>query len=172
MIERGGRTWSVLDAGTGRLLGNVGVPRVAPADGVAEVGYWVAPWARRQRVAARAAVAATKWAFAHGSGRVELMTDVRNTPSQRVAIAAGFVRESVRTSAGTDRDGSRTDLICWRRLPGDPDGPSKRLLPDLRPRVSPTESSSSVRPFPATLRVCWSVSGTRRPSAGCSSRVS
>jgi RimJ/RimL family protein N-acetyltransferase len=130
LADKGGRTWSVLDAGTERLLGNVGLPRVEKTSGVAEVGYWVAPWARGQRVATRAAKAATRWAFEHGMGRVELMTDPANVRSQRVAIAAGFVRESVRVGADILRDGTRGDLICWRRLAGDPEGPSVRAFPD------------------------------------------
>lgn len=129
--QRGGRTWSVVDAGTGRLLGNVGLPRVALADGVAEVGYWVAPWARRQRVASRAAAAAASYAFGQGMGRVELMTDCLNTASQRTAIAAGFTYEATRVSAARRRDGSRGDLFAWRRLPDDPAGPSPRTFPDL-----------------------------------------
>ncbi|WP_163508866.1 GNAT family N-acetyltransferase [Fodinicola acaciae] len=129
--QRGGRTWSVLDAATGRLLGNVGLPRWEAMNGVAEVGYWVAPWARRQRVASRAAAAAARYAFEQGAGRVELLTDCLNTASQRTAIAAGFTYEATQVSGGRRRDGSRGDMFVWRRLPDDPAGPSPRTFPDL-----------------------------------------
>jgi len=43
---------------------------VSEQDAKAEVGYWVAPWARGRGVAAAAVEAATGWAFEHGIARM------------------------------------------------------------------------------------------------------
>jgi RimJ/RimL family protein N-acetyltransferase len=60
-----------------------------------------------------------------------LHTDPANGASQRVALAAGFVREGVARGAGLRRTGERYDHIVWGRLATDPDGPTPRRLPDL-----------------------------------------
>ena len=78
--------------------------RLVPVRQQAEIGYWVAPWARRRGVATAAVRAMSGWAFANaGVVRLELLTDWANVGSQRVALAAGFQREGVRRSAASDR---------------------------------------------------------------------
>jgi RimJ/RimL family protein N-acetyltransferase len=97
-------------------------------------------------VATAAARTLTGLAFSHGVDRLSLRTEWENTSSQRVAIAAGFVRECVQRAGGLDRSGDRHDLIVWTRLRTDPDGPSHRLLPDLpthRERGDGTGSNST-----------------------------
>ncbi|HEX8632193.1 MAG TPA: GNAT family protein, partial [Catenuloplanes sp.] len=116
---------------TDRLLGGIGLDRVAPARQQAEVGYWVAPWARRRGVATAAVRTLSSWAFAGELRRLELVTDWENTASQRVALAAGFHREGVRRGAAPARDGGRGDFVAFARLADDPPGPTPRLLPDL-----------------------------------------
>jgi RimJ/RimL family protein N-acetyltransferase len=125
----GGAEFAIADPRTDRLLGCVGIRRKGGQ--TAEIGYWVAPWARRRGAATDAARAATAWAFKQGYARLELRTDLTNGASQRVAIAAGFNREGVQRGAGARRDGTRDDLVLWARLADDPPGPSPRLLPDL-----------------------------------------
>jgi RimJ/RimL family protein N-acetyltransferase len=125
----GGAEFAIADPLTDRLLGSVGVyPR---SRGVAEVGYWVAPWGRHRGTAANAARGVSAWAFKHGYARLEIRTEPTNGPSQRVAIAAGYAREGVQRGGGLDGNGNRCDLIIWARLAGDPPGPTPRLLPDL-----------------------------------------
>jgi RimJ/RimL family protein N-acetyltransferase len=114
----------------GGLVGTVGFPRHDLDNDLVEVGYWVAAWARGRGIATAATRAATAWAFDHGAGRVELMTERENRRSQRVALAAGFTYEGVRRGAARARDGSRHDLVAWARVPADPDGPAPRKLPD------------------------------------------
>jgi len=121
----------VADAGTGRVVGGCRLYHLSALDRSGEVGYWVAPWARGQRVATRAATALTGWAFQHGLGRLEVLTRPDNPASQRVAIAAGYRWEGRRRGAGYGPDGQRDDLTVWARLAGDPPGPSPRTLPDL-----------------------------------------
>jgi RimJ/RimL family protein N-acetyltransferase len=140
----GGAEFAIADPAGDRLLGCVGVhPR---GYGVAELGYWVAPWGRGRGVATDAARAASAWAFKQGYARLELRTDLANGPSQRVAIAAGYSREGVQRGAGVRPDGSRDDLIVWARLAGDPPGPAPCLLPDL-PGGELSDGTVTLRPI-------------------------
>lgn len=125
----GGAGYAIADPRTDRLLGAVGISRVA--HGAGEIGYWVAPWARRRGAATAATRMLAVHAFGRGIARLELHTEPENPTSQRVAIAAGFSREGLLRGGGLSRDGSRHDLIVWARLAGDPDRPGTRLLPDL-----------------------------------------
>ena len=111
--------FAVLDATTGRLLGSVGLMDIA--DGSAEIGYWTAPAARGQGVAAVAVDAACRWAF--GSlpvDRIELCHAVENTASARVAEKAGFVLEGRLRRSYRYGDGLKHDELLWSRLAGDP----------------------------------------------------
>ncbi|WP_216592667.1 GNAT family N-acetyltransferase [Verrucosispora sioxanthis] len=111
----GGAAYAVADPTTDRLLGTVGLSNPVPQRGQAEIGYWVAPWARGRGVTTAATRALSEHAFAGGTARLELLTRPENAISQRVALAVGFRPEGVRRSA----------------LAGDPPGPSERPLPDL-----------------------------------------
>ncbi|MGW0507470.1 GNAT family N-acetyltransferase [Micromonospora sp. NPDC003241] len=127
----GGSAYAIADPGSDRLLGAVGLSNPVPLRGQAEIGYWVAPWARGRGVATAATRALAQRAFATGTARLELLTHVENTASQRVALAAGFQPEGIRRSSGPVRGGGRRDLTVWVRLADDPPGPSPRPLPDL-----------------------------------------
>jgi RimJ/RimL family protein N-acetyltransferase len=141
----GGAAYAIADAATDRLLGGVSLNRIVPERSQGEIGYWVARWARRRGVATAAARALSAWAFERGFGRLELLTDLANAPSQRVALAAGYQREGVRRSGGQGITG-RYDLVVWSRLASDPPGPSPRLLPDL-PGGQLTDGVVTLRPL-------------------------
>ncbi len=83
-------TWAIRDAAEGRLLGMIGLHGVA--DGSAEIGYWVAPWARRKGHLQRAIALVLDHAFGDGLGllRVSWLAYVGNWPSRRAAWRAGF----------------------------------------------------------------------------------
>src|SRR4051812_29349781 len=83
-----GRGLPVAIEADGELVGSGGAHFVPGRLGP-EIGYWIAPWARRKGYAAEAAKALAGWAFTHGAARVHLYTDVRNEASQRVAERAG-----------------------------------------------------------------------------------
>jgi RimJ/RimL family protein N-acetyltransferase len=62
----------------------------------AEIGYWVAPWARRNGSASRAAALLAPWAIKNLTfARIACDVDVDNVASQRVAERAGFTRDGV-----------------------------------------------------------------------------
>jgi RimJ/RimL family protein N-acetyltransferase len=107
----------VVEAG-GEVVG-AGGAHLVPGRLGPEIGYWIAPWARRQGYAAELAAGLAEWALAHGAPRVHLYTDVRNTPSQAVARRAGFTEEGVVRSCLAYRDGTRGDAVLFGRLPGD-----------------------------------------------------
>jgi RimJ/RimL family protein N-acetyltransferase len=142
----GGAAYAIADPATDRLIGGAGLGLVVAERGQAEIGYWVAPWARGRGAATAAARALTGWAFEHGFDRLELLTDLANTPSQRVALAAGFRHEGVRRGGGRTRSGERNDLFVWARLADDPPGPAPRLLPDL-PGGTLTDGVVTLRPL-------------------------
>jgi len=128
-LAAGGAAYAIADPATDRVLGGAGFGRKHA--GAAEMGYWVAPWARRGGAATAAARMLAAHAFSEGLERLTLRTDPANAASQRVAIAAGFTREGVERGGGRDRDGGRYDQIVWARLDTDADEPTRRLLPDL-----------------------------------------
>ena len=72
-----------------RLVGTVGLMGIA--DGVAELGYWIAAAARGRGVTARGVALVRDWAAAElGLAELEILAHRDNVPSQRVAEKAGF----------------------------------------------------------------------------------
>ena len=81
----------VLDAATAELVGACGLLEVS--DHRAEIGYWVKREARGRGVATRAVRLVTEWGLVEvGLSLIELLADVRNLASQRVAEKAGYTR--------------------------------------------------------------------------------
>lgn len=117
-LAPGGREVAATDAGTGDLLGAVGL---SLRGGIGQIGYWTAPWARGRGVAVRATRLHTTWGLeVLGLPRVGLLADVDNAVSQRVAERAGFAREAVLHSHQPEPRGrDRRDMVLWRVLAGD-----------------------------------------------------
>ncbi|MFE2418057.1 GNAT family N-acetyltransferase [Streptomyces hokutonensis] len=100
-------------AGSGQeqLVGNMVLKEVTPGKPAAEVGYWTAAHARGMGVAPRALNAVSDWAFdalaADGLERLELLHQVDNLASCRVAEKGGYEFDSVRPAVppGFPRDG-------------------------------------------------------------------
>ena len=102
----------------GDLVGTAGA-NLRPGRLGPEIGYSIAPWARRRGYAAEAARALADWALGLGAPRVHLYTDVGNTASQAVARRAGFTQEGVVRSCLPYRDGTRGDAVLFGRLAGE-----------------------------------------------------
>jgi RimJ/RimL family protein N-acetyltransferase len=90
-------------ADRGQLVGNVILKEVVSGKGAAEVGYWTAAHARGRGVAPRALDALTGWAFdtfgPGGLGRLELLHQVDNLASCRVAEKSRYAFDSVLPAA-------------------------------------------------------------------------
>jgi RimJ/RimL family protein N-acetyltransferase len=143
-FERGGGNFAIADPATDQLIGGIGVTHEQNGNG--EIGYWVAPWARGRGTASAATRALTDYAFASGFERLQLRTEWENTPSQRVALAAGYAREGIQRGTSLSRTGERHDLIVWVRMAGDPPGPVHRVLSDL-PGGRLTDGTVTLRPL-------------------------
>lgn len=102
----------------GRMSGAIGLERADWQAGRVEIGYWIAPWARRRGYAVEAVLAMVRYAFGKGLHRVELLAAPGNLASQRVAERAGFTREAVLREAGVTPAG-RTDMIMYGLVEGD-----------------------------------------------------
>ena len=113
-------SWAVVD-GAGGVLASVSLHSIDPVQSDAEIGYWTAPAARGQGVAAVAVDAACRWAFATlPVDRIELCHAVENTASGRVAEKAGFTLEGRLRRSYRYGDGVKHDELLWARLADDP----------------------------------------------------
>lgn len=111
--------WAITDRASGRLLGSAGLNRTDWRGRVSEVGYWVAPWARRRGIAVAATRAVAGWLLGTcGFERLELRAATGNLASQAVAERVGFVREGVLRNAGQVHEG-RVDLVSYSLVPAD-----------------------------------------------------
>lgn len=117
--EGSGLHLAAVDAGTSKFCGAVGMSEINWRHRVGQIGYWVAPEARRRGVATGALRLLSRWALnVLGLARVEVRVDVENESSQRVAEAAGFVREGVLRSRAESK-GRRWDEVMFSLLPVD-----------------------------------------------------
>jgi ribosomal-protein-serine acetyltransferase len=101
-----------------RCSGAIGLNRAAWATGRVEIGYWIAPWARRRGYAVEATRAVAQYAFDSKLHRVELLAATGNILSQRVAERAGFTREGVLREVLVV-PGGRADAVLFSLLKGD-----------------------------------------------------
>jgi RimJ/RimL family protein N-acetyltransferase len=113
-------SWAVADDAD-RLIGAVSLHKVDLDQGDAEIGYWIAPWARGRGHATGAVTAATRFAFDRmGLHRVYLYHAVENPGSCGVARAAGFLHEGTLRASFRYADGVHHDEHLHARLSSDP----------------------------------------------------
>lgn len=102
------------------LLGIAVAPAINPTARETELGYLVAPWARRRGVATAALTWLTAWAFEEcGMLRAYLRINVGNAGSVAVARRCGYTYEGTLRSTWL-KDEQRVDTEVWSRLPSDP----------------------------------------------------
>ncbi|MEU7869590.1 GNAT family N-acetyltransferase [Dactylosporangium sp. NPDC049140] len=110
----------VFDARTGDLLGSSGLVALDRAGGAAEVGTWVAPWARGRRVAERAGRAVAHWAFeVLRLRRLTWRAEVGNHASRLTAERIGFTFDGVVRAGLPVRGGGFADGWQGVLLPGE-----------------------------------------------------
>ena len=82
---------AVVENGTGALVGDIGFGFHKERDGVAEIGFTIAPVAQGHGLGAEAVMCALEWLFATGKVDViEAITDARNAPSIRLLERVGM----------------------------------------------------------------------------------
>ena len=94
---------------------------IQEVDGVEEpeIGYLILQPFWRQGLAAEAALATRSWAFGTlGLHRLEILAEVPNLASQRVAEKSGATREGVLRSRLNNR-GIARDAVMFSLVPGD-----------------------------------------------------
>jgi RimJ/RimL family protein N-acetyltransferase len=103
-------TFSILDATTGRLLGNVSLHHVDRARAAADIGYRVTRQARGHGVATAAVRAVSGWAIAAlGIERIQLFHAVVNVASCRIAEKSQYALEATLPDTFVGSDGLRYD---------------------------------------------------------------
>jgi RimJ/RimL family protein N-acetyltransferase len=111
---------AIWEAGAERLSGQTMLFDVDWDNRSAELGFWIAPWARGRGLSVPALRLTLRFAFDHvGMGRVVGLTGVENVLAQRAMERAGLEREGVlrgfeRTPTG------RMDQVCFACLCDDP----------------------------------------------------
>jgi RimJ/RimL family protein N-acetyltransferase len=87
---------AIIDKASGRAAGMASYLRIAPANGVIEIGHiWFAPAIQRTRQATEAIFLLMREAFALGYRRLEWKCDSLNAPSRRAAARFGFIFEGI-----------------------------------------------------------------------------
>jgi RimJ/RimL family protein N-acetyltransferase len=87
---------AIIDKASGRASGMASFLRIAPADGVIEIGHiWLAPAIQRTRQATEAIFLLMREAFELGYRRLEWKCNALNAPSRRAALRFGFTFEGI-----------------------------------------------------------------------------
>ena len=110
-----GVAFAIMDATARDVVGMCGVDDWSTED-VAQIGYWLAPRARRRGYATRAVILLTRWLFDLGAARVFLTIVAGNETSIAVARRAGFLHEGTMRSHGVWQD-QRCDVMWFAALP-------------------------------------------------------
>jgi RimJ/RimL family protein N-acetyltransferase len=89
--------YAIRDRRSGQAAGMASFMRIAPKDGVLEIGHiWFAPWLQRTRAATEALALMLRHAFDDlGYRRVEWKCDALNAPSRQAARRLGFRFEGI-----------------------------------------------------------------------------
>lgn len=151
--EDSAAAFGVFDTASGDLLGSCGLVKLDLPASTAEIGYWVAPWARRRRVAERAARAVARWAFDKlGIQRLAWHAEAGNHASRLVAERIGCQIEGTLRAAPHPRGTHHVDLWVGSLLPGElttATGQTRRAATFMAPQPELTATAAG---GPVTLR--------------------
>lgn len=112
MRQAGDHPMVVFSADDGELLGGCGINQVNATHGFANLGYWVRTSATGRGVASRASrLLAIAGLSVMGFGRLEILMEVTNRASQRVAERIGATREGVARDRLRRLDGPRDAFV-------------------------------------------------------------
>ncbi len=112
-------SFAIIDAGSGTLVGGCGFNHIIDEYKMANLGYWVrTSWAGRG-IATAVVLLLAKFGFGELKlNRIEIMADVENKKSQRVAEKTGAVREGVLRNRLLIH-GQVRDVILFSLIPED-----------------------------------------------------
>ena len=114
-----GRHLAIVESGTDALLGGINFHNIRPDHRRAEVGFWLAPWARRRGIGSAAVAAACRWAFDNWQlVRIEMTTLPDNAGSLALARKIGFTREGLLRGRNFER-GKQVDIVMLGVLAGE-----------------------------------------------------
>lgn len=99
--------------GTGEAVGLV-ILQPRPQAGVAGLGYWIVPTARRQGLASRAVGLMTEWGLGTFA-RIEAWVEQGNDASRKVLAANGFQHEGLLRSFLVIGS-RRADMLVYSRI--------------------------------------------------------
>lgn len=120
-----GRHLAIADADSDTLIGGVNFHNMRPDHRRAEVGFWLAPWARGRGVGSGAVAAACLWAFERWQlTRIEMTTLPDNTGALALAQKIGFTREGLLRSRNFER-GAHVDIVMLGALAGEVVSPER-----------------------------------------------
>lgn len=103
----------------GELSGAGGINRIEPTHGFANLGYWVRSEATGRGIATAATLLLAQFGFEDiGLNRVEIIVDVDNAASRRVAEKAGATAEGILRSR-LYQHGRTHDAVCYSLIPAD-----------------------------------------------------
>ncbi|HST18244.1 MAG TPA: GNAT family protein [Gaiellaceae bacterium] len=111
--------WIIAEAGSDKFAGSILLHSCDWKNRRAEVGYWIAPHARRRGLLAAALGLVLDWAFDEmGIERMEMTALPGNEAVVGIAGRFGFVYEGTMRARNLER-GVRVDLLMWGLLAGE-----------------------------------------------------
>ena len=110
-------SFAAVDAGSGKLVGSIGVVDGSKESGV-DIGFRIAASARGRGIGTRATQLMAGWLFDLGHPRITWHAEVGNIASRKLAESAGFVIEGV-ARQGLVLRGRRVDAWMGSLLPAD-----------------------------------------------------
>jgi ribosomal-protein-alanine N-acetyltransferase len=106
---------AIVEHRTDHAVGHINL-MLRPQAGVAGIGYWIVPSARRRGIASRAISLLSDWGLgAGGLARIEAWVEPDNVGSQRVLEMNGYLLEGRLRSFLTFGD-RRADVLVYSRL--------------------------------------------------------